>query len=224
MRPITTDIKAPCFSEEQIQRITEINFLPKQDIKPCDSMFVFGCADPKIWDIVYDAYMKKLMKTIIISGGYNPNPKAPQKDWTYGEVSEARVIADKLIELGVPKDIIIVEDRARNSIENVLFSMKIFNFNNINSLLYVAKETAAGRQFRTLKKHLPNYIEIIPYTYETILYGDIISRDNWMNTEKGRSFVWQGYLRNILYGMNDAIFPVDEPIEELQKHVLEYWD
>ena len=173
MKPIPRDIKPPSLTKEQIEKITEIVFLPKQPIKPCDAMFVFGCPNPQIWDVVYDAYTKKLMKTIIISGGYNPSPRIPQKDWTFGVVSEAKVIADKLIELGVPEDImirVIPLEKHLRSLKNVVYDHPYENV--VNDYELENFEKLEVKEIRD-SIHIDNNADILnlftmtPYYYKT---------------------------------------------------------
>ena len=72
----------------------------------------------------------------------------------------------------------------------------------------------AGRQWRTLAKHLPNHLKFIPFTFDAAYEGISLSRDNWMDTEMGRSRVWGEYLRIIHYGKKGDILALDLDIDK----------
>ncbi len=105
--------------------------------------------------------------------------------WNFGDLSDAEVIVNKLMEHGGTKRCYHVRENSLHSIANVMEAKKIFDFTKINRLLFVCKSLGAGRQYRVLKKHLPKTITCIPYTFDTSFDGEfIINRYNWMENEK----------------------------------------
>lgn len=96
---------------------------------------------------------------IIVTGGVSPTG-IKHENWVDKTVPEAHVIFNKLTEAGIPLNVIVYEDRSRNTLENVLFAKEIFDFDAIESLLIVCKSHGAGRQYRTLAKHLPQKINV----------------------------------------------------------------
>ncbi len=213
--------EVPDLTLEQINKITEIVFLPVMEIKKCDAIFVFGCPDSQIWNTICKAYKEGLGKHIIVTGGYNPNVKLPQADWDYGTKPESEVIVSNLKLLGIPEDVIFYENKSVNSWENVMFAKKIFNFDKIESLLIICKSVAVGRQTRIIKKLLPHIKRLVPYPYETVIDRDIpsITRNNWMKHPKSLSFVFGSYLRIVQASKNNGIEPLETYVEGLDEYM-----
>lgn len=93
-----------------------------------------------------------------------------------------------------------METRSSNSLENVRFARELFDFSRVRSVLFVCKSHAAGRQYRTLRKHLGSDLMYIPATFDTVYRGVRINRNSWSDTEIGRSRVYGEYLRILRYG------------------------
>ncbi|MGE6256816.1 ElyC/SanA/YdcF family protein [Heyndrickxia sporothermodurans] len=66
---------------------------------------------------------------MIITGGYHSKLN----------LIESHVIIEKLLAAGVPENAIIYEKQSTNSLENVLFARGIFNFEAIDTLLFICK-------------------------------------------------------------------------------------
>ncbi|MED4017029.1 YdcF family protein, partial [Sutcliffiella cohnii] len=173
----------PNLTQKQMDDITEIVFYKEVEPKKCDVIFVFGGSHPGNWMTPLDAYQKGLGDLVIVTGGGSlSNMRHPE--WNYGTMTEAEIIVKNLIGNGVPNEAINYETSSMHSIANVIEAKKIFDFTTINSLLFVCKSTATGRQYRTLTKHLPSNIELIPYPFDTSFDGQTtITRDNWMDIE-----------------------------------------
>lgn len=63
-------------------------------------------------------------------------------DWNYaGDMPESHVIAQHLVNAGVPGDSLIIEDRSTHSLENVLFAMEKTNFSTFRSILVITGVT-----------------------------------------------------------------------------------
>ncbi|MGE7825674.1 YdcF family protein [Paenibacillus sp. NPDC093718] len=122
------------------------------------------------------------------------------ENWVDKTVPEAHVIVNKLTEAGIPLHVIMYEDRSRNTLENVLFAKEVFDFNGIDSLLFVCKSRGAGRQYRTLAKYLPQKINCFSYGFDSNYNGQTINRENWMQSSIGRWRVLGEYLRICFYG------------------------
>ncbi|MFS0838629.1 YdcF family protein [Paenibacillus sp. 1P03SA] len=214
MQPhISKDPEVPELNEIQINQLTNIVFLGNE-IAPCDAIFVFGGTHPGHWESTIDAYKKGLGKKIIVTGGVSPTG-IKHKDWEDKTVPEAHVIVKKLLDAGIPSNIIVYEDRSRNTLENVLFSKEVFDFNTIESILMVCKAHGAGRQYRTLAKHLPQEIKYFSYGFESSFDGQTINRENWMHSSKGRSRVYGEYLRICFYGDRGDILQLEQKVEGL---------
>jgi uncharacterized SAM-binding protein YcdF (DUF218 family) len=124
-------------------------------------------------------YCAGLVPKILVSGGYNR---------VTGE-NEALEMSQKLIELGVDRDDILLENQSTNSLENVIFSKRIieeeFGFSNVKKIITIFKHYHSRRALMTLKKHFPENIELIPVTYE--IYG--FNKSNWFESDIGKEKV-----------------------------------
>lgn len=74
--------------------------------------------------------------------------------------------------------------------------------------MFICKSHATGRQLRTLTKYLPATIDYIPYTFNAEYSGNIVSRQEWMNSDIGQSRVWGEYLRILHYRQKGDITPL----------------
>ncbi len=201
----------PDLTKNDVELLTAITF--EKEVRPqkCDALFIFSGTHSGHWEKAIEAYNRNYIETIIVTGGRSLTG-IPHPAWdghTDREVSEAKVIVSFLISAGIPSHNIFIEEKSTNSLENVLCAKEVFDFTKIQSLMVVCKSHATGRQIRTLKKHLPNQIEYIPFTFNTIYKGTEVNRNNWMDTEIGRKRVWGEYLRINHYGIKGDILPLD---------------
>jgi uncharacterized SAM-binding protein YcdF (DUF218 family) len=214
-------------TKEQLNHITEVVYsgksdVTKSDVMKSDLLFIFGCPDPRIWEVAYEIYSKGLVRDIVITGGYNSNPKMRMKNWNYGEVAESEVIKSKIIEYGIPEERIYIENESRNSYQNVVNALEIYDFDKIDSLIFISKEMAVGRQFRTLRKNIPSHISIQVVPYEAYLGEYRLDRNNWFVNPVTRDFVFDEYLRNILYADKGDISEVEYIDEGLEEYIYSY--
>ncbi|MFC3927142.1 YdcF family protein [Streptococcus caprae] len=214
MKPIIPKTpEVPELSTEEIAFLTEVTFGKAIPPKSCDALFIFSGTHPGHWEKAIEAYQRGLVKRIIVTGGRSLTG-TPHEDWNLENPSEAAVIIKHLIDAGVPEDIIVSEYKSTNTLENVLFAKEVFDFTSIQSLLFICKSHATGRQWRTLAKHLPDHLSYVAYTFDAVYQGTPLSRDTWMNTDIGRSRVWGEYLRIIHYGKKGDILALDLGEEE----------
>ncbi len=163
----------------EIKKITDYIFL-KSNPQRADLALVFGTRHrEEAINKAFELYRGGLVPKILVSGGINR---------VTGE-NEAKEMSDKLIQLGVKKDDIILESKSTNTLENVLFSKQIIDekigFNKIKKIIAIVKHYHSRRALMTLKKHFPKTVELIPMTYE--IYG--FTKDNWFNNKIGREKV-----------------------------------
>ncbi len=174
--------------QNEIKKITEYIFL-QSNPKKADLALVFGTRYVEAIDKTYELYRDKFINKILISGGFNE---------VTGK-NEAEEIKGKLVNLGVKEQDIILENKANNSLENVLFSKKIIDekigFNNIKRIIAVVKHYHSRRAVMTLKKHFPKNIEIFPATYE--VYG--FTKNNWFRKKKGKEKVLSEWNKILKY-------------------------
>ena len=163
---------------KKINKITEYIFL-KSNPQKADLALVFGTRHQEAINKVYELYHKGLVPRILVSGGTNR---------VTGE-NEAWKMREKLIELGINRKDIILEDQSTNSLENVLFSEKVikqkFGFERMKKIIAVVKHYHSRRALMTLKRHFPDDINLIPVTYE--IYG--FTAYNWFDKAIGKEKV-----------------------------------
>jgi uncharacterized SAM-binding protein YcdF (DUF218 family) len=94
-------------------------------------------------------WQRKMFDRLLISGGATRGK---------GE-TEADVIAERLVQLGVPRDVMILEKSAMNTGENVIFSRRMVSetmaLEEINSVLVIGKICSLRRYLMTLERHWP---------------------------------------------------------------------
>ena len=208
-KQIPRNLKLPNFTKEEIREITIIVFGLPVDVKPCDVIFVFGSIYPELYKITSQAYNSGFGKHVVVTGGYKNN-RLKHPTWDNNKKSEADIIVKELTSRGVPQNSISYENRSKNSLENVLFAMEVYNFNKVRSILAICKTYAVGRQCRTLQRHLPQPTIVIPLPYEIRISRKVqsINRNNWMDHEVSKSYVWGNFLRILHYGeKGHLVFP-----------------
>ncbi|WP_064093532.1 YdcF family protein [Rossellomorea aquimaris] len=213
VKPILS--KEPHFPEmdtHQISWLTQLTFGNKTTPSPCDAIFIFSGTHPGHWEKAIEAFQLNLSSTFIVTGGRSLTGAA-HLNWKGNAdktLSEASVIISYLRNAGVPQEQIVFEESSTNSLENVLCAKEVFDFTKVSSLLVICKSHVAGRQIRTLKKHLPTNIDFVPYTFNTIYHDKEISRENWMLHDIGKKRVWGEYLRISYYGELGHLEPIKE--------------
>lgn len=199
----------PSLNSQEIEYVTTLVFGEEIEPKKCDVLFVFSGTHSGHWEKTIEAYNKGLSDKIIVTGGRSLTGTA-HPDWKHDEeTTEADVILSYLFAAGIPKDKITYEKKSTNTLENVLYAKDVFDFNKIDSLMFICKSHVAGRQYRTLAKHLPSNIYYIPYTFNTSYNDKKVSRENWMETAIGKKRVWGEYLRIEYYGKRGDILEIE---------------
>ena len=134
---------------ELVEQITDY-LLIETELEKADLGFVFGnrhslpCAD-RAAELYHKGYFRKM----IVSGG------VPRD----GADSEAELIHQRLVELGVPEDAIIVERGATNTGENVQLALPLLEqemgLENIKSVIAIGRVEASRRYLMTMERHWP---------------------------------------------------------------------
>ena len=120
-------------------------------LRPADLLFVFGTredVDERV-DEACRLWRAGYFRWAIVSGGVTPG----------SDLSECEIIAGAMVARGVPADIILREDRAMNTGENVIFSLPIIDaalgLANIRSVICLGNTWTARRYPMTLHRHWP---------------------------------------------------------------------
>jgi uncharacterized SAM-binding protein YcdF (DUF218 family) len=218
----------PALSDAVIDEITEIvfganEFGTAETAQPCDLIFIFGGSHPGLWIAGAQAYHAGLGPHLIATGGYKPTA-IRHHTWQHGTRAEALVIRDELMALGVPEQAITVEDRSTNSLENVLFAQQCYDFSTVTSILVVTRNHGAGRQCRTLRRHIDPRIRVCAYPFATNVgrKGEAITRENWATMDDSRAGIFSNLLKIIKYGRKGDIEPLTHISDELLAVVNEW--
>ena len=120
-------------------------------LKPADLLFVFGTrvdVEQRI-DEAVRLWREGYFRWSIVSGGITPG----------SERSECEIIADAMIARGIPRELILREERAMNTGENVIFSLPVIDaalgLANIRSVICLGNSWTARRYPMTLHRHWP---------------------------------------------------------------------
>jgi uncharacterized SAM-binding protein YcdF (DUF218 family) len=146
-----TDRSARLPTETEIAEIN-VRHLIETPLEPADLLFVFRTREDvdvrvdeacRLWRAGY-------FRWAIVSGGITPG----------SDRSECDIIADAMIARGVPADIILRENRAMNTGENVIFSLPIIDtapgLKNIRNVICLGNTWTARRYPMTLHRHWPD--------------------------------------------------------------------
>ncbi len=188
---------APKLDDLIVNEISDIIFGTdelQQPTAPCDVIFIFGGVDPGLWSTALNAYHSGLASYVVATGGRGAR--------TPDGVIESKLIRERLIEGGVPKEKITIESSSTNSYENVTFAMEVFDFSKVQKILMVCTSRGIGRQSRTLKQHLKN-VTVVPHSFDSSIPGleAPLTRENWRLSEHSRNYIWGQVLRIHVYGL-----------------------
>ncbi len=164
------------------EEITKYIFIEDQDLAG-DIAFVFGTW--KAWkgsvEKAYELYKNKLVLKIIVSGGFNKETG----------IVEADFMTENLVNLGVPRKNILVENKSTNTLENVLFSKRLIDrklgLDKIKTITAVVKNFHARRALMTLRKNMPARIILKSAPHVSPFFN--FTKDDWFKTDFGREKV-----------------------------------
>jgi uncharacterized SAM-binding protein YcdF (DUF218 family) len=125
--------------------------LVETPLRPADLLFVFGTredVEARV-DEACRLWREGFFRWAIVSGGVTPG----------SELSECEIIANAMAARGVPAGIILREDRAMNTGENVIFSLPVIDaalgLASIRSVICLGNTWTARRYPMTLHRHWP---------------------------------------------------------------------
>jgi uncharacterized SAM-binding protein YcdF (DUF218 family) len=118
-------------------------------LKPADLLFVFGTredVDQRV-EAACRLWREGYFRWSIVSGGVTPGSAR----------SECAIMADAMMARGIPAEKILREDRAKNTGENVIFSLPVIDavlgLSNIRSVICLGNTWTARRYPMTLHRH-----------------------------------------------------------------------
>ena len=119
------------------------------DLKPADFIFVMCSYNLDVAHRAYELFQDNMGEFIVTSGGVAHQDDLLNTNW---EEAEAIVFQNRLLDLGVPQDKIIVEDKATNCGENIQFTKSLLKDKSLSSGLLVQKPYMERRAFATASK------------------------------------------------------------------------
>lgn len=121
-------------------------------LKPADLLFVFGTREDVVArvDEACRLWREGFFRWSIVSGGVTPG----------SDLSECAIIKAAMVTRGIPAEKILEEHRAKNTGDNVMFSLPVIDaalgLKNIRSVICLGNTWTARRYPMTLHRHWPD--------------------------------------------------------------------
>ena len=121
------------------------------ELKPSDCILVLGSHDKRVAERGAELYLEGFAPFILFSGGLG---RLTQDLWRQ---TEADLFAGIAMEMGVPKEAILIENCSTNTGENILFSQQVLKEKGMDPerFIVIQKPYMERRSFATFKKHWP---------------------------------------------------------------------
>lgn len=185
--------------EKQHNPIEVAKYLSENDIpQKSDLIMLFGSNSKKRVDKTWELWAKGLSNKIIITGG-KPNYIEENRK------SEAEIFEEDLINLGVPKEKIIVEDKSITIPDNVRSSFNLLDKlgEKHESVIIVLAWFALRRAWVHLMKYGEENIKIC--RTETEIVDPNLLKDNWHRNELGIKTIFDQFVKmKVAQEMNTA--------------------
>ena len=194
-RSIPREVAVEDLSPEEIEYITQTVFVVSESNQSADLLFIFGTStiDSDALESVARDYQKGRFPKVMVPG---------LSGRLYSETGKpvAHIMRDELIARGVPSDIILIQDRSTNTLEDVAFSLDVLEKHDVSPerIAFLCKAHHSGRCLRTLRKFFPSQT-LSPITYLAEYDGIKVSKEDWYQHEISRGRVYGEYLRIIEY-------------------------
>ena len=136
--------------------------MPALPLDPAKLGFLFGTRHgvEEFCRETYVLWQRGMFERLLVSGGATAGQVKP----------EALVIAERLVELGIPESILILECEAMNTGDNVILGRRKvaqeMDLADIDSVLVIGKVCAMRRYLMTLARHWPEVsVSACPINY-----------------------------------------------------------
>ena len=125
--------------------------LLNHELKKADCIFVLGSHDIRVAERGADLYLAGWAPLLIFSGGLG---RLTDGVW---EETEADKFSRIALQMGVPKDAILIENKSTNTGENILFTQRLLKKGKLNpdTFIVVQKPYMERRSFATFRKLWP---------------------------------------------------------------------
>ena len=145
-----------------------------------DLGFLFGTRHgiPEFCDVAHQLWQNRMFRHLLISGGVTGSSL----------LAEADMIAERLVGLGIPETVLILETAAMNTGENVRFGRarvaEVLDLAAIRSVIVIGKICSTRRYLMTLQRHWPGLsMSVCPVNY----FG--VPAERWHEHEEFRARV-----------------------------------
>ncbi len=170
-------------SVDALARIVWDYHLMRQPLMPADGIFVLGSNDLRVAEWAADLYLRGLAPILVVSGNSGALTRELFKR------TEAEEFRDAMVRCGVPECVVMMEDKATNTGENVLFTRELLREQglDVSSLICVQKPYMERRTYAVVRKLWPEIAPVIsspPIRYEEYP-NEIIDRDAMINIMVG---------------------------------------
>src|SRR5215203_2213358 len=134
-----------------LARIVWNYHLLNHELKTADCIFVLGSHDTRVAERGAELYLSGWAPLLIFSGGLG---RLTDGVWKETEADKFSRIA---LQMGVPKNAILVENKSTNTGENILFTQRLLEKKGLypDSFIVVQKPYMERRSFATFKKVWP---------------------------------------------------------------------
>ncbi|MCL4166405.1 UNVERIFIED_CONTAM: hypothetical protein GTU68_002951, partial [Idotea baltica] len=118
------------------------------ELDPCELIWALGSLDLRVADRVAELWHAGMAPLVVMSGGLG-NFTAE-----IFEKPEADLFAERAMELGVPEEVILIENQSTNTGENARFTRKLLENRGISveRVIAVQKPNMERRTFATISK------------------------------------------------------------------------
>lgn len=143
------------------------------ELTSADAIFVLCSMDTRVAERVVELYKLGYAEHVIISGGMG---RLTNDRFTK---PEAQVFADILIQAGVPKESLVLEEKSTNTGENIRFTYELLQGRGLqfDSFILVQKPYMERRTYATFKKQWPDFDAEIMVTSPRIKFGEYFTKD-----------------------------------------------
>ncbi|MDD5068765.1 MAG: YdcF family protein [Candidatus Pacebacteria bacterium] len=160
------------------KRIWDYHFL-NQPLRKADIIFGLSSNDLRIAEWSAHLFLEGYAPLIVFSGGISHIGDLLEAKW---KCTDAEIFAETAIKLGVPKEKILLESKATNTGENVVFTRKLLEDKGIDpkSFILVQKPHMQRRVCATFKKLWPGKDFVVsspPLSFEEFSNEDISKED-----------------------------------------------
>ncbi|MBC6491389.1 YdcF family protein [Flavihumibacter stibioxidans] len=133
------------------RRIWDYHHMQHQ-LQPADCILALGSHDLRVAERAADLWLEGWAPLLVMSGGLG---NFTQGMWTEKEADKFAAVAR---EMGVPEEVILIENQSTNTGENIAFTRQLLLSKNLDPqrFIVVQKPYMERRSFATFIKHWPD--------------------------------------------------------------------